>query len=365
MTTTAAHTVASVLLAVLCAGSVSARTIDTVVVTNKHDAGPGSLRAALSRGDRKVRFAADVDGDIVLTRDIRVRGSFVTLDGTPGPQGKGITLRSFGIRVRGSDGAHDVTIRNIRIRDAVEDGIQVAAGAYNVDIDHVSVSGCHDGNVDVTQAGTRAIVIRSSILGGRPDKGRNMLLGNQATGIRLLGNIVIDAPQRNPELSFDQTAAARRDAGTTLDMRSNVVWRWGRGRGTRIEEGSTANVIDNYFGGPPGTDLADALIVCTGPATARACSNRPTNVARAYTSGNVLHGSAIDLDARGTEAKPFPAPATATLGACAAAARAVEDAGAQPRDAIDAAYAAAIAACGEQPRRTSADQGPAAPASSR
>ena len=154
-------------------------------------------------------------------------------------------------------------------------------------------------------------------------------------------------------------------AGTTLDMRSNVVWRWGRGRGTRIEEGSTANVIDNYFGGPPGTDLANALIVCTGPATARACSNRPTNVARAYTSGNVLHGSAIDLDARGTEAKPFPAPATATLGACAAAARAVEDAGAQPRDAIDAAYAAAIAACGEQPRRTSADQGPAAPASSR
>jgi hypothetical protein len=346
---TVAHTVACLLLAVLHAGSASARTLDTVVVTNRNDAGPGSLREALSRGDRTVRFGDGVDGDIVLTRDIRVRGSFVTLDGAAGAQGKGITLRGFGIRVRGSDGAHDVTIRNVRIRDAAEDGIQVAAGAYNIDIDHVSISGCHDGNVDVTQAGTRDVVIRSSILGGRPDKGRNMLLGNQATGIRLLGNIVIDAPQRNPELSFDQTAAARRDAGTTLDMRNNVVWRWRRGRGTRIEEGATANVIDNYFGGPPGTDLADALIVCTGPATARACSNRPTNVARAYASGNVVHGSAVDLDARGTEAKPFPAPTTPTLGACAAAARAVEDAGARPRDAVDAAYAAAIAACSAQP----------------
>lgn len=339
------------LLGVLHADPACAQTLDTVLVTNTSNAGPGTLREALMQGNRHVRLGPGVTGDVVLERDIVVRGSFITLDGTAPEGGAVLTLRGFGIRIRGSQGAHDVTIRNLRIRDADDDGIQVAGGAYNVVIENVSISGSRDGNLDITQAGTRDVVVRSCIIGSPAERGKNMLFGNQATGIRFVANVVIDAPQRNPEVSFDQTPASRVDSGTTVDLRHNVFWAWGRGRGPRIEEGSTANVVDNYFGGPPGTDLDDALIVCVGPATASDCSRDPSNVARAYTRGNVLHGSSIDLDTRGTETRPFPAPAVPASSACAAAERTIREAGAQPRDAIDRAFVHSIAPCAPPPAR--------------
>ncbi|MBY0279052.1 hypothetical protein K2Z84_27280 [Candidatus Binatia bacterium] len=318
--------------------------VDTVLITTTADRGPGSLRDALAAGNREIRLAPGVGGDVVLTRDIAVRGAFVILDGSANGSGTGLTLRGFGIRVRGSAGAHDVTLRNLRIRDADDDGIQIGAGAYNVVIENVSITGSHDGNLDITHEGTRDVVVRSSLIGSPAPPGKNMLFGNLATGIRFLGNVVIDAPQRNPEVSYDQTPAERHDAGTTIDMRHNVVWGWGRGRGTRIEEGSTANVIDNYFGG---TDLEDALIVCTGPATVRTCSRDPRNVARAYTRGNVVQGGAVDVNTRGTETEPFPAPPVGGEGACRETERAIRDAGAMPRDAIDRTLIAQITPCSE------------------
>ena len=328
-----------------------AQPIETVLVTSTADAGPGSLREALRAGYRDVRLAPGVGGEIVLTRDIAVRGPFVTVDGRGAGDGPGLTLRGFGIRVRGNQGAHDVTLRNLRIRDAADDGIQIAAGAYNVLVEHVSISGSRDGNLDVTQEGTRDVVVRSSIVASPAGAGKNMLFGNLATGIRFVGNLVIDAPQRNPEVSFDQTPAERRDSGTTIDMRHNVFWGWGRGRGPRIEEGSTANVVDNYFGG---TDLEDALIVCTGPDTVRTCSRDPRNVARAYTRGNVVQGGAVDVNVRGTETDPFPAPPVTGEGACREAERTLRDAGAQPRDAFDRALVAQVVPCGGPPSSTAA-----------
>lgn len=325
--------------------------METVLVTSTDDRGPGSLREALAGGNREIRLAPGVGGEVKLSRDLVVRGAFVTLDGSANGAGSGLTLRGFGIRVRGGSGAHDVTIRNLRIRDADDDGIQIAGGAYNVVIEHVSITGSRDGNLDITQDGTRNVVVRSSLIASPAPPGKNMLFGNLATGIRFLGNVVIDAPQRNPEVSYDQTPAERHDSGTTIDMRHNVVWGWGRGRGTRIEEGSTANVIDNYFGG---TDLEDALIVCAGPATVRTCSRDPRNVARAYVRGNVVQGGAVDVNARGTETEPFPAPPVGGEDACREAERTIRDAGAQPRDATESALVAAIAPCSEAPSSTTA-----------
>lgn len=336
----------SVLLAATPGSSRGAQPIETVLVTSTADAGPGSLREALRAGHREVRLAPGVGGDVVLTRDIAVRGPFVTVDGSAAGEGPGLTLRGFGIRIRGNAGAHDVTLRNLRIRDAGDDGIQIAAGAYNVIVEHVSISGSRDGNLDITQEGTRNVVVRSSIVASPAGAGKNMLFGNLATGIRFFGNLVIDAPQRNPEVSYDQTPAERRDAGTTIDMRHNVFWGWGRGRGPRIEEGSTANVVDNYFGG---TDLEDALIVCTGPATVRTCSRDPRNVARAYTRGNVVQGGKVDVNVRGTETEPFPAAAVTGDGACREAERTLRDAGARPRDEVDRALVAMVAPCSDGP----------------
>lgn len=329
----------------------SAAEIETVLVTNTADRGPGSLREALGGGNRQIRLAPGVGGEVKLSRDLAVRGAFVTLDGAANGSGAGLTLSGFGIRIRGGSGAHDVTIRNLRIRDADDDGIQIAGGAYGIVVEHVSITGSRDGNLDITQDGTRDVVVRSSLIASPAPPGKNMLFGNLATGIRFLGNVVIDAPQRNPEVSYDQTPAERHDSGTTIDMHHNVVWGWGRGRGTRIEEGSTANVIDNYFGG---TDLEKALIVCTGPATVRNCSRDPRNVARAFTRGNVVQGGAVDVNARGTETEPFPAPPVTGEGTCREAERTLREAGVQPRDADERALIEKIVPCSEAPSSAAA-----------
>ena len=124
----------------------------TVVhVTNLNDSGPGSLREALSQGNRTVVF--DVSGDIVLQDYLYVRGAFITIDGFTAPA-PGITLRNRGLVIRGSRGAHDVIVRGIRVRNSPLDGIQVSYGAYNVVIDHVSVHGSGDGNLDITETRT-------------------------------------------------------------------------------------------------------------------------------------------------------------------------------------------------------------------
>ena len=133
----------------------------TVVhVTNLNDSGPGSFREAVSQGNRTVVF--DVGGDIVLADDVFVSGAFITIDGFTAPL-PGITLRDFGLSIRGSRGAHDVIVRGIRVRDSLLDGMQVAAGAYNVVIDHVSVHGSGDGSLDITED-ARDVTVSWSIL---------------------------------------------------------------------------------------------------------------------------------------------------------------------------------------------------------
>ena len=182
-------------------------------MTSTANAGPGSLREALMKGNRHVRVGPGVTGDVVLERDIVVRGSFITLDGTVPGGGAVLTVRGFGIRVRGSQGAHDVTIRNIRIRNADDDGIQVAGGAYNVLIENVSISGSRDGNLDITQDGTRDVMVRSSIIGSPAERGKNMLFGNRATGIRFVGE------HRDRCTAAQSGGVLRPDAGVACGLR--------------------------------------------------------------------------------------------------------------------------------------------------
>src|SRR6476659_10998443 len=75
-----------------------------VHVVNLADSGAGSLRDAVSAGNRYVVF--DVAGDIPLVSDVFVRGAFVTVDGSTAPA-PGITLRTHGLSISGDRGAHD------------------------------------------------------------------------------------------------------------------------------------------------------------------------------------------------------------------------------------------------------------------
>lgn len=275
-----------------------------VRVTTLDDAGPGSLREALRAGNRTVVF--DVAGDIVLREPLYVGGAYVTIDGFTAPA-PGITLRNWGLIVRGTRGAHDVIVRGLRVRGAAIDGIQVSYGAYNVLIEHVSVAASGDGNIDITEQ-SRDVTVAWSILAGTA---KNMLIKYGASRVTLHHNIFIGNASRNPQARIDD--AGGHATRTTLDMRHNLVWD-SASYGTLIWEGAWANVAHNFYGASRNAITVDR--------------------ARAWVQGNrAADGGA--LDSAGTESLPFDAPPVGGADACTSARAALDGAGARPLDGLD------------------------------
>jgi hypothetical protein len=121
------------------------------VVTNLEDAGPGSLRAALTAtGARFVVF--EVSGTISLASPIVISSAFLTLAGQTAPS-PGVTVRNHSIVVD----THDVVLQHLRLRmgDAAcqadcsrggADALYVRDYAFNIVLDHLSISwGTHGG----------------------------------------------------------------------------------------------------------------------------------------------------------------------------------------------------------------------------
>ena len=301
---------------------------EVVHVTTLDDSGPGSLREAVADGYRTVVF--DVAGDIRLTDHIYVGGPFVTIDGTTAPA-PGITLRNRGLIIRGLRGAHDVIVRGLRIRNSSIDGLQVAYGAYNVVIDHVSVSGSADGNLDITED-SQDVTIGWSIFAEPDYPYKNSLIKYRAQRVTLHHNLFIAATQRNPLISIDDVGTPATD--TTVDMRNNVVWGWGSGHGTMVRNRARVNLVGNYYG-DPGGDVADAVIVDSATAS------------QVYAEGNLSPDNpALNLDGRGTEAVAFRAPPLTTQDACRAAQLIVAGAGVRPLDVVDAAFLGPVSIVG-------------------
>ncbi len=318
-------------------------------VTNLNDSGPGSLRDAVTKGNRTVVF--DVAGEIVLKRTVQVRGAFMTIDGFSAPS-PGITLRRFGLSISGDRGAHDIIVRGIRIRDAgidtdkeETDGINIIRNAYNIVIDHVSIQGSEDGNLDI---GTDAhdVTVSWSILAEPRGDGKNMLIKFNPSRVSLHHNIFVRAPQRNPQVAIDNSGTAARD--TTVDMRNNLVWDWQRGYGTLIWHGAWANVVNNFYSAPHSLakHQREALVV-GGAARDEA---KASSKARVHASGNFTPDNlAEDINAVSNEKNPFPAPLVDTQDACPAAQATLSAAGVRPRDSIDQKYLSIISLppCGQ------------------
>ncbi len=317
-------------------------------VTNLNNSGSGSLRDALSLGNRTVVF--DVGGDIVLSDEVTLKSAFVTVDGLSAPF-PGVTLKNFGLIIRGTAG-HDIIVRGLRIRDAFQDGIWVTDAAYNVVIDHVSVHNSGDGNLDITREGTRDITVSWSILAEPAGEEKNMLLAFKQSRITLHHNLFIDSAQRSPQVTYDDSAERAQDTDTTLDMRNNLVWNWRGGYGSRIRYGGQANVVDNFYAADGG-DASDALIICKGLAVDSQCYDDTTNVARAYVSGN-FSADGVNLNNRGTQSFPFPASPVTTQDPRVAACQVRDGAGVRPLDPIDQHYLSTISlpACTPPPTCT-------------
>lgn len=290
-----------------------------VRVTNLNDRGPGSLRDALSAGNRCVVF--DVGGTITLSSAILVRGANITIDGFTAPA-SGISLTNWGFDWHGPNrGVGNIIARGIRIRGTVgpesagADGFQIV-GVKNFVIDHVSIDRWGDGSIDIAGEGgitSQNGTVQWSIFGkGRELQDRSLLIKYKSTRISLHHNLFINSHDRNPYIAWSDNAAET-PTEVVADFRNNLVWNY-NWTGTSVRHRGWANIVNNFYHSTLAPSADGALYI------------RENGIA--YASGNAsLNG--INIDGRGNRATPFPAIAPTTTDALTAARQILAQAGAR------------------------------------
>ncbi|MDF2440518.1 MAG: hypothetical protein JWN98_1502 [Abditibacteriota bacterium] len=242
----------------LTAGGRGGRVIE---VTNLNDSGPGSLRAALLAGGKRI-IVFRVGGTIDLKSDIILSGeeqAYVTIAGQSAPGG-GIQLRHHALII----GVHDVVMRYIRLRrgfTGAEGGEQkhgLSIGAlppapvYNVIVDHCSFGWQQDDNDVWYRTGNITFQWNIFAEANNPAafngiEGKGFLAGQGAELGRLSfhHNYLTSNSMRNPLIVGD---------GPT-HLINNVVYNWA-GFGGEIQnraKGTRLNIIGNFYKAGPDT----------------------------------------------------------------------------------------------------------------
>ena len=306
-------------------------------VVNLNNSGPGSLRDALSAGNRYIHF--DVSGTIRLSSAIDVRGSYITVDGSTAP-GEGITITGAGITLAGSLGAHNIIIHNLRIRDIAgeEDAITIWDGAHHILIDHVSVSKASDGAIDITEGAYNVTVqwtlMQETLTGGKA----TLISYGEPRNLTMHHNAYIKNGERLPLVwacrATDGSRTCNQTSSTTLDFRNNLVYGF-TSSGASVGMGAHVNFVNNYFSAPGNTSFKQ------GYRAIWADSDTPT-----HASGNIS-GDNISEDINSVSipnrvSVPYSFAAVETQSACAASRLTLSSAGAMPRDSIDRAYVESV-----------------------
>lgn len=192
-------------------------------VTTLDSEGPGSFREAIeAEGPRIIVF--EVGGVIDLNRKtLKLRNPFVTIAGQTAPS-PGITFIRGGMDIT----AHDVVVQHIRIRPGSagaewmsgwdEDGISTV-GAYNVIIDHCSLTWATDENLSASgprftgttpeewRQGTSHNITFSNNLNGeslaysthsKGEHSKGSLIHDNVTGLLIVGNLYAHNYERSP-----------------------------------------------------------------------------------------------------------------------------------------------------------------------
>jgi len=256
-----------------------------IEVTNLNDAGPGSLRAAVEAdGPRTVVFA--VSGLITLESKLPVRNPYLTIAGQTAP-GKGITVRKYNL---GLLGAHDVIIRDIRVRPGniagiTIDGMGMAASRDSI-FDHCSISWSID--EAFSSRGAKNITLQRTLISealnsaghknykpGKPH-GYAASIGGDVGSFH--HNLLAHNYGRNWSLAGGLSAADGSFTGR-FDITNNVVYNWGH----RATDGGgmEVNFVNNYYQPGPSTDFFYAL---------NAQYDNFPGMQRYYFSGNVMPG---------------------------------------------------------------------------
>jgi hypothetical protein len=215
-----------------------------IEVTILDDSGPGSFReACMASGARTVVFR--VGGRIQLQSDIEIRNPFITIAGQTAPGG-GICISGAPLRVY----THDVIIRGLRLRlgdSSARDGLVIGSSAdpeiaYNIIVDHCSVSWSMDENISTWRPChdiTFQWCISSEAL--LHDEGGTMesygfLIGDNATNVSVHHCLIAHNKDRSPLLGLNSRS----------EVVNNLVYNW-RWWGTATKPSARGNVIGNYY----------------------------------------------------------------------------------------------------------------------
>ena len=210
-------------------------------VTNLDDAGPGSLRDAVSQPNRFVVF--DVGGIIRLKSNVAV-ASEITLAGQSAP---GDCIAIYGRSVSFS-GGHNVIVRYVRFREGISGDKGKCAvnlsGGNNMIFDHCSIEWGRWDCLGLTQ-GSHDITFQNCLIGEGVDPQRFGSLSDSATNITYSHNLWINNQSRNPK------------AKGTIQYINNIVCNWGVCGlvGGHSEAEHHLDAIGNYFiKGPSSND---------------------------------------------------------------------------------------------------------------
>jgi hypothetical protein len=240
-------------------------------VTNLNDSGAGSLRAAISAsGKRTIIF--EVSGTIQLLSELLLTNPYATIAGQTAPS-PGITLRGAEFRIK----SHDVIVQHIRVRvgDAIPagvdpssvDSLSIEGPAYNIVVDHVSVSWSIDENLSLWYDGIQDVTISNCIvsealnLSIHPEGAHSMGVMTTPNGrnIAILKNLVAQNSDRNPLISN----------GGSVVVANNLFYNWKGGRSANVGNTSSSNparyatlvsfVGNAFIGGPDTTTTSNAI----------------------------------------------------------------------------------------------------------
>ena len=269
-----------------------------IKVTNLNDSGSGSLRAAIdASGPRIVVF--EVSGYIKLATDLKINNPFITIAGQTAPS-PGISLRGAALRVR----THDVLVQHLRIRTGDDingpdpsnrDGFALdAAGIYNVVLDHVSASWAIDENSntwyaqhDVTVSNCIISEGLSNSLHPKGEHSKGMLIGDKATNVTFIDNLLAHNKERNPLLK----------GGSSAIIMNNVIYNGGM---------SYLMYLNDDYGSGPILTSAVGNVFINGPDTPSGAktiyvTNKCQSGTKVYAADNITSDT---LFAYGTSFNP-------------------------------------------------------------
>lgn len=226
-------------------------------VTNLNDAGTGSLRDAVSVGNRTIIFK--VSGEIKLKSRLSIKQNNITIAGQTAP-GDGICVTGYTLNISASN----IILRYIRCRfgddNAVDDdAMNCWNGAYqNIIIDHCSMSWSIDETA--TFYGIRNFtlqwcIISESLFRSKHDKGDHGYAGIWGgANATFHHNLVAHHTSRNPRFGGTRTGYIPYPAADELvDYRNNVIYNWGNINSSYGGEGAKINMVNNYYKPGPAT----------------------------------------------------------------------------------------------------------------